>query len=1105
MQNGGSFYDIFFIYHPEDIEFTRRLAERLAARNIVCRLDEEIGKSEADPQALRDTILRSHTIAIVLSPDSAESQLCNELIEYAVANGKRFISLIINEAIAVAVHPAIAENAYVFFREEDDLNASANTLIQLLQVDAHLRLHTELLVSASAWSQEGRRSDRLLAPERAEEARQWLAEGANRSPKPSQLLVEFIHASRRQKPTPARGFPSHVALGLFAVLIVVAVVGIVQSVMAGQSAATATAAFHATSEQGTRLARSAAASATAESNSAVRIISNLAATSVRIREEVLATAAVQAQYAARQAAMAATSQEATAIYAANARATEMAQLQSDIAAQAVIDGAGRALADGDLDLALALAWEAAQTLDNPWPALQILRQALERRPAATIDNISLLQVHPAGEQIALVPRSGKRVFVYDGGSGRLDYEIDDHEGDISAIAYGGEGQLLITAAGDGEVIIRSSEDGAARYRLGEHTGPVRAMAPYRTDSKLVTAGDDALILWDLNTGRSLAKYAPESGDELAIRELLVTADDARLIAWSDAGGVVNMAQHSAETLALLTPDSGGRVYLGYDRMGGIAYSGGRSLPAYAGDPNIGDLVLWNPSTGEQLTRLSQGFNWSLISGGSIASATDSLQFIAFGDGTALLGVQNSIGEKRLALITLDEGRVLRTYEDEFAAGLVWAHFLDSGVALSLTSDNRLVTWSTKNGSLIRQVGLSPQHLARIEVDAAGKIVLGQAIDGSVYVWHTASVISGQLLALDEPADDIVINQRGDALLISDSGGTRLQRIGGKEILFQSEADGLARINDDGSHLAISVGRDIFLYDARDGQMAASWTIDRDEVKNLHLAPKGEALLVETETGEMLLLRRDRAAPQRLNKGDFGETRLVRFAVDSSAVLSLHPEGALLWQGDTAEPEPTTAYALGLAPEYATPDRFKVAFGDGGGGLFFFVRLEGGLAGLTLIDLAEDSIRRHAFVDVAYGELAGQGEYLLLARVDGSVQVLDTSSGAILNEYADVGVFARRLALLEERNWLCAAADNNLLIWDLTSNALVQRIQHPDEVLDFSLSQDGQHVVTKDASGVYRLIQVDTADELLDRVRERVAPRELTCAEREQYLAIPFCE
>ena len=481
--------------------------------------------------------------------------------------------------------------------------------------------------------------------------------------------------------------------------------------------------------------------------------------------------------------------------------------------------------------------------------------------------------------------------------------------------------------------------------------------------------------------------------------------------------------------------------------------------------------------------------------------------MAFGDGTALLGVQNSIGEKRLALISLDDGTVLRTYGDEFAASLVSAHFLDSGLALSLTSDNRLVTWSIKDGSLVRQVGFSPQPLARIEVDAGGSIVLGQAIDGSVHLWQIAPALSHQPRILDESADDIRINQTGEALLVSDRGGTRLLRIADEEILFRSDGGSLARINEGGSHFAVSPDGEIQLIEAAMGQIEATWLLDTGQVRDIFLAPKGDALLVETEADELLLLRRDRAAPQRLNKrinnGDFGESRLVRFSVDGSAVLSLHPEGALLWGAEAAEP--TTAYALGLAPEFATADRFKVAFSDGGAGLYFFVRLEGGLAGLTLVDLEQDSIRRQTFVDVAHGELAAQGKYLLLARVDGSLQVLDTASGAILNEYADIGGLARKLALLEERNWLYAAVDNNLLIWDLASEALVARIQHPDAVLDFSLSQDGQHVLSKDANGAYRLIKIDSAEELLDRVRERVAPRELTCAEREQYLALPFCE
>lgn len=1106
MQNGGSFYDIFFIYHPEDIEFTRRLADWLASQDIVCRLDEEIGKSTADAQPLRDEILRSHTIALVLSPDSAASQLCNELVEYAVAQGKRFISLIINPAISAGFHPAIPENAYVFLREGEDFAASATSLMQLLQVDAHLRLHTELLVSASQWHLQQRSSDLLLAPERAEEARQWLAEGVKRSPKPSQLLVEFIHASRRQKPPAARGFPSHVALGIFAVLILAALFGIARNVVARQSAATATAAYQATSEQGTEVAL-AAASATAESNSAHQVISKLAATSLRIREAVLATAAVQAQSATRQVAMTATLQAATAVQAAKARATERAQLQREASAQAVIDGARRALADGDLDLALALAWEAAQTRENAWTALRILRQALEGSPLATIDKISLAQVHPAGEQIALIPSSRKRVLVYDSETGRLDYEIDDHEGDISALAFDSDGQLLISAAQDGEIVIRSSADGLPIQRLPAHSGPVRALAAYRRDSKLVSAGDDGLVLWDLASGARLANYRPASADGWTIKELLVTAADARLIAWSEEPGKVTMTQHSTETLEALPPNTEERVYLGYDRGGRIAYSGGRSLPAYAGDPNTGDLALWNPVTGQQITRLSEGFNWSLISGGNIASATDSLQFISFGESAALLGIQNSLGEKRIALIATEDGTVLRTFADEFAASLESAHFLDPELALSLTSDNRLVIWSTVAGSVIRQLGFAPQPLAKIEVDERGTVALGQGINGSVYIWRISPSQSERIRLLDESADAVAINQAGDALLITDSGGTRLMRIADEEILFQS-GDSLARMNEDGSQFAVATAREIQLIDASTGQIEATWTWELDQAAALHLAPvRTNALLAQSQAGDLLLLRADQPAPQRLNmrlnNEDIGEARLVRFAADSSAVLSLHPGGALFWQGDNREA--AAAYTLGLAPDYARDDRFKVALSEGGDRLFFFVQLDAGLAGLTVVDREADTIQRHAFVDVAFGELAANGKYLLLSRGDGGLQVIDTASAAMLSEYADVGLVTGGIALLEERNWLYAAVDNLLLIWDLTSNALVERIEHPDTVSRFSLSQDGRHVLSQDANGLYRLTRVESADELLNRVRERLAPRALTCGEREQYLAIPFCE
>ena len=348
----------------------------------------------------------------------------------------------------------------------------------------------------------------------------------------------------------------------------------------------------------------------------------------------------------------------------------------------------------------------------------------------------------------------------------------------------------------------------------------------------------------------------------------------------------------------------------------------------------------------------------------------------------MLGIQNSLGEKRIALIATEDGTVLRTFADEFATSLESAHFLAADQVLSLTSDNRLVIWSTEDGGLIRQLGFSPQPLAKIDVDAQGTVALGQGVNGSAYIWRISPSQSERIRLLDERADAVAINQAGDALLITDSGGTRLMRIADEEILFQSRGGSLARMNADGTQFAVAAAREIQLIDAGNGQIEATWTWELDQAVALHLAPvRTDALLAQSQAGELLLLRADQPAPQRLNirlnNEDFGEPRLVRFSADSSAVLSLHPGGALYWQGDNREP--TAAYSLGLAPDYAGSDRFKVALSEDGGRLFFFVQLEAGLAGLTVVDREADTIQRHTFVDVAFGELAASGKYLLLSR------------------------------------------------------------------------------------------------------------------------------
>jgi len=194
------FFDIFFIYHPDDIVVVRRIAAQLKALGLACRFDEdEFSGRAVDIGLLKADVLRSHAVAIVLSPVSAASQLCNELIQHAVTNSKRIVSMILNDDIDVEVHPAVADNPYVFFREQDHLADRVEEARQYMAVDYEVRLHTELLVAADRWQRRGRRPSQLLPPERVMAARQWLANDTLRTVKPSPLLVEYIHSSRRQR------------------------------------------------------------------------------------------------------------------------------------------------------------------------------------------------------------------------------------------------------------------------------------------------------------------------------------------------------------------------------------------------------------------------------------------------------------------------------------------------------------------------------------------------------------------------------------------------------------------------------------------------------------------------------------------------------------------------------------------------------------------------------------------------------------------------------------------------------------------------------------------------------------------------------------------
>ncbi len=519
-----AYHDIFCIYHPADIAFVRRLAAQMRASGIDCWFDDsDFGKLAAESAQLKAGILQAYTVAIVLSQASAESQLCNELIQHAVSHSKRIITLIHDDDINVEVHPAIVNNTYLFFREQDDLVERIEQLRPHLAVDDDLRLHTELLVAAERWRSSDRKSEHLLPAQNWEEARRWLAGANKRQPKPSQLQVEFIHSSRRRRSSGIRSRTRSRARALIlalALLMLVAVGAFLLQFVARAISNGQAAAAQAQATQ-TQIALADAAAAAANEG-AVGLIDQLAATSVRISESVGATASA--------ATVAAVEAQATAqARATAARATQAHLPMRAIDGRRLLDAARQALQAGDTELALALAWEAQSALDDPGSAQRLLRLVADTLATERAEESALLEAQIGRVLRGALPgttiATGSLLLVHQDGLQIRQLQDDFADKDLPAGLWASAGKLL--ALHDGEVATIYAADTGAEIRSWDAPLANLQAIYLAADGSALVAVDDR-IMWLLNADFS-EPQALGVGDAGMARDVVFAADGRHFV------------------------------------------------------------------------------------------------------------------------------------------------------------------------------------------------------------------------------------------------------------------------------------------------------------------------------------------------------------------------------------------------------------------------------------------------------------------------------------------------------------------------------------------------------------------------------------------------
>ena len=199
---------VFIAYSRDDLKFADQLDVALNLCGFECLIDRHgISGGEEWKRRLGSLISEADTVAFVLSPSSARSDICAWEVEELARLNKRILPIICRALEGVSPPPRLRDLNYIFFYEEPKAPGSGfgtglASLVAALNTDFDwLREHTRYLQRAMEWDAGGRPANRLLSGNDIHDAKAWAARRPKGAPEPTALHLDFIRASEGEAET----------------------------------------------------------------------------------------------------------------------------------------------------------------------------------------------------------------------------------------------------------------------------------------------------------------------------------------------------------------------------------------------------------------------------------------------------------------------------------------------------------------------------------------------------------------------------------------------------------------------------------------------------------------------------------------------------------------------------------------------------------------------------------------------------------------------------------------------------------------------------------------------------------------------------------------
>jgi len=192
---------VFISYAHEEKEFVRKFHDGLLKADLDVWVDWQDIPPAADWRAeVKHAIETADAFLFLISPGSIASKVCGEELDWATANNKKLIPVVIAPLESGAVKDKrLRVPNWIYMRPTDVYDDAFRSLLEAINTDLDwVRQHTRILTRALEWDSKKRNSSYLLYGSDIEDGERWLAASAMTTTlSVSPLQVDFIHASRK--------------------------------------------------------------------------------------------------------------------------------------------------------------------------------------------------------------------------------------------------------------------------------------------------------------------------------------------------------------------------------------------------------------------------------------------------------------------------------------------------------------------------------------------------------------------------------------------------------------------------------------------------------------------------------------------------------------------------------------------------------------------------------------------------------------------------------------------------------------------------------------------------------------------------------------------